>query len=272
MGPWDHLGTQKPTKEILGLSIPDTAAIDMEKLHADWYDWVLGRGPKPAFLKDRVAYFMMGADEWRYAKSLEAASSGKELTLLLSAPEGTPEDVFHSGSLSQKPSGAQPPAFIVSDPRELPELEVAKYAADEGLTSQFRDFQKRAIVFHSEPFPQDVEVAGQMHLKLVVQADAPDFDLWAQVLIVLPGGPTVCRGEDIRRARFRNSPFKEELLKSDQIVEIPFEFFWMARRIPAGARLRLTIAPLNLVVGARYVPNRQFLCIPFRSELIRCVA
>jgi uncharacterized protein len=28
-------------------------------------------------------------------------------------------------------------------------------------------------------------------------------------------------------------------------VEIPFEFYWMARRIPAGARLRLTIAPLN---------------------------
>jgi uncharacterized protein len=34
-------------------------------------------------------------------------------------------------------------------------------------------------------------------------------------------------------------------LKPDQIVEIPFEFYWMARRIPAGARLRLTIAPLN---------------------------
>jgi hypothetical protein len=27
-----------------------------------------------------------------------------------------------------------------------------------------------------------------------------------------------------------------------------------------------------LVAEARYVPNRQFLCIPFRSELIRCVA
>ena len=34
-------------------------------------------------------------------------------------------------------------------------------------------------------------------------------------------------------------------MKPNQIVEIPFEFYWMARRIPAGARLRLTIAPLN---------------------------
>lgn len=245
IGPWDHFGTQKPVKLIMGLPIPEAAVINMEALHADWYDWVLGRGPKPAFLKDKVAYFMMGADEWRYAPSLEAASSGQELALFLSAPHGTPQDVFHSGTLEQKAPSAQPPALVVSDPHELPELDVARFAAGEDLTSQFRDFQKRAIVFHSEPFPHDVEVAGQMRLKLVVQADAPDFDLWAQVLMVLPDGSTVRLGEDIRRARFRNGQFKTELLKPDQVVDMPFEFSWMARRIPAGARLRLTIAPLN---------------------------
>jgi uncharacterized protein len=245
IGPWDHGGTQKPSKEIEGLAIPDAAVLDMDALHADWYDWVLGRGPKPTFLHDRVAYFMMGADEWRYAKTLEAASSGKDLNLYLSAPEGTPKDLFHSGSLSQNPTGHEPPAIVVDDPHELPELEVAKYAEDEDLKSQFRGFQKRAISFHSEPFERDTEVAGQMHLKLLVEADAPDFDLWAQVLMILPDGSTLKLGEDIRRARFRNSVFKQELLKPNQIVELPFEFYWMARRIPAGARLRLTIAPLN---------------------------
>jgi hypothetical protein len=63
--------------------------------------------------------------------------------------------------------------------------------------------------------------------------------------MVLSDGSTIQLGEDIRRARFRNSFFKEELLRPDQIVEIPFEFYWMARRIPAGARLRVIIAPLN---------------------------
>ena len=42
IGPWDHGGTQKPTKEIEGLAIPDAAVIDMDALHADWYNWVLG--------------------------------------------------------------------------------------------------------------------------------------------------------------------------------------------------------------------------------------
>jgi hypothetical protein len=91
----------------------------------------------------------------------------------------------------------------------------------------------------------DVEVAGHMRLRLVTQADAPDFDLWAQVLMVMPDGSTIRLGEDIRRARFRDGPFTEELLKPGQIAGIPFEFYWMARRIPAGARIRVTIAPLN---------------------------
>lgn len=245
IGPWDHGGTQRPSGTIMGLTIPDNAVLDMDKLHADWYDFILGRGPKPAFLRDHVAYYMSGADEWRYASSLATASSGKQLDFYLSATTGVPLDVFHSGALVSQAPAQQAPALIVSDPHELPELAFRPYLADEGLTSQFRDFQKRAIVFHSAPFTHAVEVAGQMRLTLNVQSDTPDFDLWAQVLMILPDGSAVRLGEDIRRARFRDGPFKQELLKPGQIVAMPFDFYWMARRIPAGARLRVTIAPLN---------------------------
>jgi putative CocE/NonD family hydrolase len=245
IGPWDHSGTQTPTKDIEGISLPDAAVIDMEKLHADWYDAALGRSPPPALLRDRVTYFMMGADEWRYAHTFEATSSGETLKLFLDDPRGTPQDAFHSGSLATQAPNKEPPAFIVSDPHELPELDVAKYAESEDAKSQFRAFQRRAITFHSAPFTRDTEVAGNVHLILVCSADAPDFDVWAQVLMVLPDGSAVRLGEDIRRARFRNSQFKEELLKPGEVVEIPFEFNWIAWRIPAGARLRLIVAPLN---------------------------
>jgi putative CocE/NonD family hydrolase len=245
IGPWNHSGAQEPTKVIEGVSIPESAIIDMQKLHADWYDFALGRGPIPPLLHDHVAYFMLGADEWRYANSLETASSGKELTLFLADSAGTPQDLFHSGQLVLKAHDAEPPANVVSDPHERPELEVANYASNEDLSSQFRAFQRRAISFHSEPFSQDTEIAGHIRLTLECTADAPDFDLWAQVLMVRADGSTVRLGEDIRRARFRNSQFKEELIKPGQVVQIPFEFFWLARRIPAGARLRLTVAPLN---------------------------
>jgi putative CocE/NonD family hydrolase len=245
IGPWDHGGTQRPSKTIMGITIPDAAVLDMPGFQADWEDWILGRGGKPAFFRDRVAYFMLGTNEWRYAPSLQAASSGSDATFCLSDAAGTPSDLFHSGELVQTAPRVQPPAVVVSDPHEVPEVGMAQYVADEDLTSQFRDFQKRAIVFHSEPLAHDMEVAGHMRLRLVTQADAPDFDLWAQVLMVMPDGSTIRLGEDIRRARFRDGPFTEELLKPGQIAGIPFEFYWMARRIPAGARIRVTIAPLN---------------------------
>ena len=245
IGPWDHSGTQEPTQVIEGVSIPPAAVVDMQKLHADWYDFALGRGALPALLRDHVAYFMLGADEWRYAKSLAAASSGDRLTFYLGDADGTPKDLFRSGRLTAQPQKTDPPALLVSDPRELPELEVAKYAAGEDLTSQFRAFQKRAISFHSAPFERDTDIAGQMQLTLLCESDTPDFDLWAQVMMVLPDGSAIRLGEDIRRARFRDGPFKQELMRPGQIAEIPFEFNWLARRIPAGARLRLTIAPLN---------------------------
>lgn len=245
IGPWDHLGTQHPRKVIDGLTIPDSAVLDMNRLHADWYDWVLGRGPRPALLRDRVTYYMMGANEWRYASSLAGASSGRDLTLYLEDDAGTPRDIFHSGALLPSKPGAEPPARIVDDPRTLPELAVAQYAANEDLHSQFRAYEKDALVFHSSPLPRAVEVAGQMRLGLIVQADAPDFDLWAQVQMVAPDGSAVTLGQDIRRARFRDGFFKQEMLKPHQVVTIPFVFNWMAWRIPAGARIRLVLMPLN---------------------------
>lgn len=245
IGPWDHGGTQAPSREINGLSIPQAAVLDMQKLHADWYHWALGRGALPALFRDHVAYFMAGADEWRYAATLAGASSGRQLLLYLAERRGTPADLYHSGELTAVVPGAQPPALLVSDPAELPELEMAQAAADENLTSQFRGLQKRALVFHSAPLAQEVEMAGHLRLVLECAADTPDFDLWAQVLLVRADGTAVQLGQDVRRARFRNSPFRQELVKPGELLEIPFEFNWAAWRLPAGARLRLILAPLN---------------------------
>jgi|SRR5690242_10472894 len=245
IGPWDHPGTGHPEKTIEGLAIPANAVLDMTELQAQWYDWVLGRGPMPALLSDRVTYYMMGANEWRHAPSLADASSGESLDLYLEGQRGTPGNLSSPGVLSETRPQAEPPAIIVSDPRTLPELDVAGKAADENLSSQFRASEKDALVFQSEPLARDAETAGQMKLHLIVQADVPDFDLWAQVELVNADGSAVTLGTDVRRARFRDGFFKNELLTPDQVVTIPFSFNWLAWRIPAGARLRLVLMPLN---------------------------
>ena len=34
----------------------------MNDLHRQWYDWTLKNGPKPEFLKKRVAYYVVGTE------------------------------------------------------------------------------------------------------------------------------------------------------------------------------------------------------------------
>ena len=62
LGPWDHAGTRTPKRELNGLKFAEASALDLNKLHTEWYDWTMKSGAKPAFLKKRVAYYVMGAE------------------------------------------------------------------------------------------------------------------------------------------------------------------------------------------------------------------
>ena len=76
IGPWDHAGTRTPTDEVAGVKFGPGAIVDLNDLHRQWYDWTMKAGPKPAFLKNQVAYYLLapgnsGANgEWKYADRL----------------------------------------------------------------------------------------------------------------------------------------------------------------------------------------------------------
>src|SRR5438132_3020230 len=77
IGPWDHAGTPTPTDEVAGIKFGPAAVIDLNDLHRQWYDWTMKSGPRPEFLKNQVAYYLLapgnsGANgEWKYADSFE---------------------------------------------------------------------------------------------------------------------------------------------------------------------------------------------------------
>src|SRR5205085_4064829 len=111
IGPWDHAGTRTPRTEVGGLQFNENSKLDLNKLHREWYDWTMKSGPKPDFLKKRVAYYVPGPDlakeEWKYADSLDAIASGRR-TLFLGS-DGHANDAFHSGTLAESAPAAQSP-------------------------------------------------------------------------------------------------------------------------------------------------------------------
>ncbi len=75
IGPWDHAATRTPRAEIGGLKFAPASLVDLPQLHLDWYAWTMQGGPKPQFLQKAVAYYVMGAERWRYADTLEAVTA-----------------------------------------------------------------------------------------------------------------------------------------------------------------------------------------------------
>ena len=115
IGPWDHAGTRTPTEEVGGVKFGHASLLDLNNLHKEWYDWTMKDGPRPRFLEKRVAYYVPGDEAWKYADSLEGIGSKPE-TLYLTTPDGSGNDVFHSGSLARTTSAGSNPAAICLRP------------------------------------------------------------------------------------------------------------------------------------------------------------
>jgi putative CocE/NonD family hydrolase len=257
IGPWDHAGTRTPARLVGGLDLGDASLVDLNRLHREWYDWTLKGGPRPELLKKRVAYYVAGAGAgiWKYADDLAAVAAERRV-LYLTAPPAAGEgaaaasqgsDVFHSGTLDaeRRPS---PPERWVYDPRdlrfgELEEKEITNTVTDQ--TAALHLFGA-GVVYHSAPFAEATEIAGNVKLSVWLALDVPDADFAASLYEILPDGSSVLLASDQLRARYRESPEREKLVAPGAVERYDFDRFnWFARRIGKGSRLRLVLQSPN---------------------------
>ena len=223
--------------------------LDLNKLHKEWYDWTMKGGPKPAFLKQRVAYYVVGAEEWKYAASLDEIGVSKR-ALYLSSPGGGANDAFHSGALAPEKPGAAAPDRYIYDPLDLRPggLETddnPNYLLDQ--TEPLNLFGN-GLIYHSAPFEQDTEVSGYVKLSAWISMDVPDTDLEADLCEILPNGGSVLLTGDMLRARYRESSRLAAPVPLGEIVRYEFDgFTWFLRRIAKGSRLRLMLRSPNSI-------------------------
>jgi len=252
IGPWDHAGTRAPQAEFVGLKVGPASMVDLPKLHLEWYAWTMQNGPKPAFLKKHVAYYVTGAETWRYADSLEAITTRSEPLFLHSTTN--PTDVFKSGSLSAERSGNSGPDHYLYDPRD-----VSHAALESTIDPENRADQRmvhaavgKHLIYHSAPFVEDFDVSGFFKLSVWLSIDTPDTDLRAAVYEIGMDGRSVLLSADWIRARYRESLRNESLVHTTEPMRYDFErFTFSAHRITKGQRLRLVIGPLDSIYHQR---------------------
>lgn len=247
IGPWDHAGTRTPKAEVGGLKFGAASVLDLNKLHTEWYDWVMKGKAKPEFLKKRVAYYLVGTEEWKYADSLESISNATKTFYLGS--NGTAGDVFHSGALSEAKTGGGTAADLWTyDPLDMRPGAAEPEDDPNYLTSQraAMNLYGEGAVYHSEPFAEATEVTGFVKLTLWLKMDVPDTDLEADLFEILPDGSSVALTSATMRARYRESLREAKPVPAGVTEKYVFDnFTFFSRRIAKGSRLRLLVTSIN---------------------------
>lgn len=248
IGPWDHAGTRTPRDEVGGVKFGPASLVDLNQLHREWYDWTMKTGAKPEFLKKRVAYYVAGAEEWKYADSLDSIAT-EHRTLYL-ASDGSANDAFHSGYLrAEQHSGTAEDHYVYDSldtrPGELERSEEEKYVLSQ---RDALNLFGNGVVYHSEAFAENTEVTGALKFTVWLAMDVPDTDLAASVYEILPDGTSIALTSAILRARYRDSLRQAKLVPAGEIVRYSFDnFTYFSRRIGKGSRLRLVLACLNTI-------------------------
>jgi putative CocE/NonD family hydrolase len=249
MGPWDHLGTRTPTREVGGLRFGEASMVDLNRLHREWYDWTLKDGQKPDFLKKRVAYYVAGEEKWKYADRLEAIGA-TPMKLYLHSHDGQANDVFHSGTLQADKPGQEPPDRYIYDPLDVRPAELDREEIKNAVTDQryALNLFGNGLVYHSEPFETATGIIGYLKLTVWMALDVPDTDFQVTVYEIQSDGSSISLTGDMMRARYRESLRQERLVKPGEINRYEFKTFtWFSRRLAKGSRLRLVLNSPNSI-------------------------
>jgi putative CocE/NonD family hydrolase len=251
IGPWDHAGTRTPTAAFGGLTFGSASLVDLPKLHLDWYAWTMQGGARPEFLKKPVAYYVIQAEKWRYADTLEGVTAESRAYYLDSTNRA--DDVMASGSLGAATPKGKPDHYVY-DPRDISSAALEASSDPSDLTDQSMVYAGRGklLVYHSAPFEQDTEVSGFFRLSAWLAIDQPDTDFSVSLYEIRQDGSSIPLTHDLQRARYRESAREEKLVTTLKPLQYNLEHFtFTSRQIKKGSRLRLIIAPINSIYSQK---------------------
>ncbi|MFN9810641.1 MAG: CocE/NonD family hydrolase [Deltaproteobacteria bacterium] len=178
-----------------------------------YFDRYLKDEPVEIEAVPRVQYYLTGASAWGEAATWPPGESRLELflstdTLVSSVPPAG------AGELRLDPENDDPCA-----------LDYAKY-----------------LTFVSEPLESDVDLVGGAEVHLSVEIDAPDADVFVNLLTLSPANEASWVHGSVVRLRYRRSPDAPTPMTPAMAEQVSLELPAVATRLPAGHRLALSLS------------------------------
>lgn len=235
IGPYNHIGAQRSAWNTLrGYEIDPVARIDIGTvLRYQWFDYVFRGGPKPALLKDKVNYEVMGANQWKHAPSLQAMSDGM-LRFYLGA---TPVEGGYRLA-DRKPPGD---AFVAQTVDFADRGDVDSSSGGQIVDTALDT--RNATVFVSEPFPRPTEISGLFAGQLDLGINAKDVDLTIGLYERMADGRYFQLSWYMARASAIEDRGQRRLLTPGKRQRLAFTSGrTTSRRLEAGSRLVVVVS------------------------------
>ena len=276
MGPWIHgrQGNHSHGQVEFG---PDAAIKDPLAWRLEWYDhWLKGidnKVGKEAPFASKVRIFTMGTgDGKKTAEGLlhHGGTWRDETAWPPAAAKPTPFYFNRDGALTKEPAKGQGlrTSFVFDPKNPVPTIGGCISSGDgillQGAWDQrggphvwnFPDpmplsARNDVVVFRTEPLTENVEVTGEIQVKLWASSTATDTDFTAKLVDVhppsadYPGGFDLNITDGIVRARFRDSLSQETLMEPGTAYAFTIKLYPTSNVFKKGHRIRVDISSSN---------------------------
>ncbi|MFH6993811.1 CocE/NonD family hydrolase [Flavobacterium sp. FlaQc-48] len=234
IGPYGHFGTQVGGElNLYDYKVDSTAIINIKKITYQWFDYVLKNGQKPAMLKDKINYEVMGANEWRSAPSIDKMNNGFLKFYLTDKKSGkyyslNPKKPIKKSYLSQDID------FVNR------QLQNNDYYPDPIIRKEIDT--TNGYVFISDPLKEPILVNGSFLGEIKAGINKKDLDIGITLYEVMPNGEYFHLSYFVGRASYAKDITKRNLLKPNQIESIPFSnTHLVSKQLSKGSRLVVVI-------------------------------
>ncbi len=229
---------------IIGERNLGDARYDFWSLYLDWFGHWLKGEKSDVIKRPKVQYYLMGANEWRYADAWPLP--GTDFTRYYLRSGGSANSRMGDGTLSLDAPGDEPPDSYIYDPASPVPTGSAAYGVDDGFRDQrLIEMREDVLVYTSPPLAEDTEVTGPITATLHVSSSVRDTDFAVKLVDVSPDGTAMYIQEGYLRARYREGFARKVLMEAGEIYEIPIVVESTANLFLKGHRIRVEVTSSN---------------------------
>jgi len=223
VGPYDHWGGQRSASpSLMGYKIDSVANISMQDLAFQWLDHILKDKQKPALLKDKVNYQVMGTNKWKHVASIDKMNNDT-LTFYLD------NNLLNT----QRPKITT----SISQTVDLKDRENQNTFYTPEIIFDTLDVSN-GLVFTTKAFDNDFSINSSFFGKLSASINKKDMDISMALYELRADGKYFFLTRYIGRASYAKDNSNRTLLKPNQKETIPFSnTHLVSKQISKGSKL-----------------------------------